>query len=260
MLAYLLIGAVAGLIVSSWQGFKDPPWEGFSTAKFLRSIGVGTVSAAILYVAASRGLLVIDNLGVFAFSVITMERMIGEGYKGFFRRGEHAEFHKLLHRIHIPAHIYPVKIAAGLGYVAGSLWLLRWLSRRYEWMTANWDGLLLPGAVLGICGGLLVAAGGALKDSQFEGFLPLKFARSPIVGAFTGMLMVHFTQTPLLVLLSTIGSERVLVECYKTFVMRRVRGIFDGKPVLHPEWMRRRPVFAVSYFAAVTVCTTLLLR
>ena len=35
------IGAVAGLIVSSWQGFKDPPWEGFSVSKFLRSIGVG---------------------------------------------------------------------------------------------------------------------------------------------------------------------------------------------------------------------------
>ncbi len=32
----MAIGAVAGLIVSSWQGFKDPPWEGFFVSKFLR--------------------------------------------------------------------------------------------------------------------------------------------------------------------------------------------------------------------------------
>jgi hypothetical protein len=260
MLLHVWIGSVAGLIVSSWQSFKDPPWEGFSAVKFVRSIGVGMLMAFILSMMSARGLLSIDNLGAFAFSVLTLERMAGEGVKGFFRRREHAEFHKLLHRIHIPAHIYPVKIAVGVGYVAGSVWLLRWLSRRLEWMMAGSDNPLIPGAVFGMIGGLLVATGGALKDSQFEGFLPLKFARSPIVGTLTGMLMIHYSSTPLLVLLSAIGSERVLVECYKTFLLRRTRGIFDGKPILHPQWLRRRPAFALTYAAAVGVCVFLLGR
>lgn len=259
MWLYMLIGGVAGLIVSSWQSFKDPPWEGFSAVKFVRSIWIGIAAGALFHLAQDRGLINVDNLGVLAFAIITVERMVGEGYKGFFRRGEHAEFHKLLHRIHIPAHIYPVKILAGIGYVAGALWLLRWLSRRLEWMMSNWEGLLVPGAVIGVAGGLLVAAGGALKDSQFEGFLPLKFIRSPIVGSVTGMLMIHYTASPLLVVLSAIGSERVLVECYKTFIMRRVRGIFDGRAVQYPEWMARRPMFAVSYGVAVAVCIGLLL-
>lgn len=236
------VGAVAGLIVSSWQGFKDPPWEGFSGWKFVRSIAVGIVCAALLYELSARGMFVIDNWGVFAFSIVTLERLAGEAYKGFFKRRDHPEFHKLLHRIHIPAHIYPVKVAVGIAYIAGILWLLAYLSRRLEWMMANLPSLWLCGAIVGALGGLLVATGGALKDSQFERFIPLKFARSPIVGAVAGMLMIPFSKTPILIVLATIGCERVLVECYKTFLRRTPRGIFEGQPVRYPEWMARRPI------------------
>ena len=41
MWGYLVIGLVAGSIVSSWQGYKDPPWEGFVLSKFVRSILIG---------------------------------------------------------------------------------------------------------------------------------------------------------------------------------------------------------------------------
>jgi hypothetical protein len=97
--AYLLIGATAGLIVSSWQGFKDPPWEGFFLSKFLRSILVGSGAAFALYVADLRGATVVDNLGVMAFAIVAIERVAGEAYKGFLRRGAHPEYYKLLRRL-----------------------------------------------------------------------------------------------------------------------------------------------------------------
>jgi len=77
----------SGLIVSSWQGFKDPPWEGFFIGKFLWSILVGAGAGAALWLADNRGVLLIDNPGVFAFAVVAVERVVGEAYKGFFRPG-----------------------------------------------------------------------------------------------------------------------------------------------------------------------------
>jgi hypothetical protein len=102
------------------------------------------------------------------------------------------------------------------------------------------------------------AIGGALKDSQFEGFIPLKFLRSPFMGALTGMLMIRFSTRWFLVALAAVGSERVLVELYKTFLKRQVRGMHAGKPVLHPAWLARRWLFAVSFGFSVAICSALL--
>ena len=119
-------------------------------------------------------------------------------------------------------------------------------------------GLPIAGLLVGIAGGLLVATGGALKDSQFEGFIPLKFLRSPLVGGLTGMLVIRYSTDWFLVVLAAVGSERVVVELYKTFLKRQVRGIHAGKPVLYPAWLARRGVFAVTFLAAVTFCSTML--
>src|SRR5512141_3228481 len=103
-------GAVAGLIVSSWQGFKDPPWEGFFIGKFLRSILIGAAAGTLLAYADARGILALDNWGILAFSVVAIERVVGEAYKGFFRKGAHGEYYKLLGRMHVPVQAYFLKV------------------------------------------------------------------------------------------------------------------------------------------------------
>jgi hypothetical protein len=114
------------------------------------------------------------------------------------------------------------------------------------------------GALAGAIAGVMVAIGGALKDSQFEGFLPRKFVRSPIVAAMAGLLFVRFSSDAFLVALACIGGERVGVELYKTFLRRQVRGIFAGQPPRFPVWLERRYLFGLSYGMAVMVCVALL--
>lgn len=254
----LAIGAVAGLIVSSWQGFKDPPWEGFFIGKFLRSILVGSATGVVLAYAGAVGALAIDNSGVFAFAIVAIERVVGEAYKGFFRKGAHAEYFKLLRRMRVPESVYAAKLLLGVGFVIGSYWLFRLLAFLLKRLAAGPQPLWLAGLLIGLAGGLLVAIGGALKDSQFEGFIPLKFVRSPIVGALAGMLLVHFSRTWFLVALAIVGGERVGVELYKTFLKRQVRGMHAGKPILYPVWYARRWAFSLSYGLAVTICVSLL--
>jgi len=254
----MVIGAVAGLIVSSWQGFKDPPWEGFFIGRFFRSILVGCAAGAALAYAGIAGTLTIDNYGVFAFAIVAIERVVGEAYKGFFRKGAHGEYFILLRRMHVPEGVYVMKLLLGAGFVIGSYWLFRLLAFWLKGLTAGPQPVWLAGLIVGIAGGLLVAVGGALKDSQFEGFIPLKFMRSPVVGALTGLIFVHFSKTWFLVALATVGGERVGVELYKTFLKRQVRGMHAGKPILFPAWYARRWAFALSYGLAVAVCVSLL--
>jgi hypothetical protein len=253
------IGAVAGLIVSSWQGFKDPPWEGFFVAKFLRSIAVGAAAGAGFALAESRGRVVIDNLGVLAFAVVAVERAVGEAYKGFFRPGPHAEYSKLLGRFGVKQGVYFVKLLLGAGFLVAAYWLFRLLGFVLERTAAEAESMLLAGLVGGVGAGLMSATGGALKDSQFEGFLLFKFFRSPIVAGLLGMILVQFSTSWFLLALAMLGGERVGVELYKTFLKRQVRGIHAGEPVSHPFWMAHRGVFAISYSLAVAVCLILLL-
>ncbi len=252
------IGALAGLIVSSWQGFKDPPWEGFFVAKFLRSIVVGAVAGAWLCGAFAPRESPPCNPGILAFAVVAVERVIGEAYKGFFRRGPHKEYYLLLRRMSVPAGSYAIKIVLGTGFVVGAYWLFRLLAWWLALMVAEFGSLWLPGFLVGMAGGLLVAIGGALKDSQFEGFIPLKFVRSPLVGALTGMLIVRFSTHWFLVALAAVGSERVAVELYKTFLKRQVRGMHAGKPVYFPVWLERRWLFALTFGLSVSISIALL--
>jgi len=170
MWGYLVIGLVAGSIVSSWQGYKDPPWEGFSLVKFARSIVAGGAIGVAFWALQSRLTTAIDNLGLLLLAILATERLVGEAYKGFFRRAPHPEYSKLFVRLGLPVDSYPLKVVFGflfLGIGFALFGLFGWLGAS---LLEAFGRTAFAGLLLGAAAGTLVATGGALKDSQFEGF------------------------------------------------------------------------------------------
>ena len=258
MWLYALIGFAAGSIVSCWQGYKDPPWEGFVLAKFMRSILTGVALGVAAYWMLRLGTVTVDSLGVLLLAILATERLVGETYKGFLRRGPHPEYHKLLHRLRIPAGNGSFRILSGILFLAGGLCLYWGFGRLGGMILDRFGEGVAGGLLVGGAAGTLVAIGGAAKDSQFEGFKPKKFVRSPIMAALGTTVLVRVSDQPWLISIGAIGLERVMVEWYKTFFTRQVRGIHAGKAPTHPEWLERRWVFYVGFLMAVAFCGVLL--
>jgi len=78
-------------------------------------------------------------------------------------------------------------------------------------------GQLLQDIVVGFISGLAVSIGGAIKDAPYEGFDPVKFIRSPIIGAIEAPIIgkVFNYHQPVVLFFATVGTERVTVETYK---------------------------------------------
>lgn len=74
--------------------------------------------------------------------------------------------------------------------------------------------------------GWLCALGGALKDSPHEGFKPLTFPRSIIVGTLGGVLSLFFTDSFFLAFCFAGYFERAAVEGWKIIRHKRP-GKFD---------------------------------
>lgn len=258
MAEFLAIGLIAGFIVSSWQGFKDPPWEGFSPIKFIRSPLLGAAAGtAAFWLDRYTSVIRIDNLGLLLLATLATERLAGEIYKGFLRPGFHAEYVRLFERVGIPAGRPGIRASLGAVFLALGLILYWALGRLAAQVLDAWGYSAMSATVIGLVMGTVVATGGALKDSQFEGFKPKKFVRSPIMSVLGALILLPTSGDALLIALGTIGFERVSVELYKTFLMRQVRGIHAGRPVLYPEWFARRWIFFVTFAVCVSVCAWL---
>lgn len=67
----------------------------------------------------------------------------------------------------------------------------------------------------GFLAGCLCACGGAIKDAPYEGFKPLVFLRSPIVGTLCGLATVLITHEFVVALFCAGYLERVVVEGWK---------------------------------------------
>jgi hypothetical protein len=88
---------------------------------------------------------------------------------------------------------------------------------------------------MGFLAGLLCSLGGALKDSPFEGFQPLRFTRSMFVGTGFGFISQWITDQPIMAFVFAGYFERMAVEGYK--IMRAHKpGKFDLK---HPADLGR---------------------
>ena len=94
---------------------------------------------------------------------------------------------------------------------------------------------ILVNIFMGFLAGLICSLGGALKDSPFEGFQPLKFFRSMIVGTCAGVLSCLFTTNPILAFTFSGYVERMAVEGYK-IVRAQKPGKFD---LPHPSMLGR---------------------
>jgi hypothetical protein len=86
-------------------------------------------------------------------------------------------------------------------------------------MTLHWSNVWE-----GFIAGLLCSIGGALKDSPYEGFKPLVFLRSVVVGTVWGGIVIGVDSHPILIFTLCGYMERLTVEGYKI-----IRGQKPGK-------------------------------
>lgn len=246
----LAISALSGLYTSAWGAYKDGPWEGFHPRTFPRSVlfSVGLAALVALTPVLGPRFLALPLFHVF-FLVMGLERMVTEVYKACFRDGRDPA------RFHIPQGLTffgrdvesrPLRRAlgvAGLGAIALVLAL--------PWTVRSLPAFVAVAAVAG----LLVSLGGAYKDAPFEGFQPLKFFRSSLVLALVSPLIWRLGPLPLgFALFLCGGIERLLVEYYKSFVVRSVPGKFRADlPTVPGPYLSWRPRLHVVALALVGV-------
>ena len=259
MLLFILLGITAGSIAASINSFKDAPYENFSWLKFFRSFVLGSLVGLLYYYFYQKGLVVFENLGILLLAMIPAERVSAEMYKGFIKTSHHFEYVHALNRLGLPHNVYFLKLILAIPVLA----ILIGIVAISTWIASNVlvTGLpfILKGIIIGFFAPMTIAIGGGVKDSQFEGFDIKKFFRTPLVGIFAGTFLLIFTEEPVLLVMSTIGLERTLVECYKTFITRRVRGVHQGKSIQYPEWHpNKRWVFFLPWSVSVIIIFTLL--
>ena len=244
------IGTLAGLHTATWGMYKDSIHEGFFWPRYLRSPIVGLVMALIAYAIGQPVLNSPASAVAFFGSVYVLERGAVELWKTFLRNEDQSKY------------FIPMQFAV-FGNVVQSQ------SRRLvigAIITAAVCGTFLavhygapnlqlqdnPWLVFGIAtiSGWISAFLGAWKDAPIEGFQPLKFVRSPLWAGFWGLLLAHFTGSILVVMMAGLGYTIFTLETYKTFFFpSKPRGKFAGKPILHPDMLRRRQYFVPLYAA-----------
>ena len=258
MLIFIFLGISAGFIAASINSFKDSPYENFVWLKFFRSFFLGAFVGFVYYLLHRHGIVTFENLGILLLSIIPAERGFGELYKGFLKRKDHPEYIHALKKLHVHLGTYPIKLLLAIAILVIYSIIVTFTVLLTNIIVSSTIPFILKGLIVGFFSTLIVAIGGGVKDAQFEGFDIKKFFRSPIVGMFTGVFLILFTQEPILLVLSNIGLERIAVECYKTFITRRVRGVHKGKKIAYPQWLLWRWIFFFTYCLNVLFMLVLL--
>ena len=241
---------LAGLHTATWGMYKDSIHEGFFWPRYFRSPIVGIVMAVIAYVIARPKLDSAGSMVAFFGVTYVLERGLIELWKTFLRNEDQgkyfipmqfAVFGKVVHsqsrRLVIGAIMTVV--------VCGIFLAVHFTGGRL----ALQDAPVLVFLIATISG-WVSAFLGAWKDAPVEGFQPLKFVRSPLWAGFWGLLVAHFSTSILVVLMAALGYTIFTLETYKTFFFpSKPRGKFAGKPILHPDMLRRRQHFVPLYAA-----------
>jgi len=240
---------LGGLHSSSWGAYKDTPHEEFKVTKFLRSMAVGLVLGMLLFHFLKLNNIDSPNPGLFFLFVMAFERLYTESLKSFVRVENQDKYH-ILQTFHWLGKTVDSKLRRlGMGVI--------FISLAFAWFYLPFSIKLdLPRPILGLIwgtvGGLGIAICGAWKDAPIEGFEPSKFLRSPFVGALWGLLFSVFTTDYALLLFACIGAERMTVEFYKTFVLKK-HGKFSALTPQFPEWLEKRKRFIPTYLLTWTL-------
>ncbi len=246
MFQFLVAGIMAGIHRASWGAFKDSPDEGFEPKKYLRSVLVGPIWSLLLFFWFRTQVITVPLIFVF-LTVILLDTLSVEIYKLFFRIEDQKKY-----KIPSKIHLWRIEVKsewqrnlAGLllSFVVVVVFRLLFLVN----LSTSLNSRFWMGVLLGFAAGLCEAVGGMWKDAPFEGFEPLKFFRSPIVGAIVGSILFLFQTNLGVVLLATFGADRMLIETYKTFVLRRRNGKFKSKKPLFSRELSLRKYLVVPY-------------
>jgi hypothetical protein len=251
-LAGLGVSAGAGLYTSLWGAFKDSPYESFKIRTFFRSIWVSLILyTALFYFGPLREELSSLRLAQLFFLIMGVERVVTEMYKCFFRNEDQAKYLIPSRITFFGRHITdgPLRYCVGTMIYAATGIIL--ISSKTE--VAGYTGFLAIACLTG----LMSAVGGAYKDAPFEGFMPLKFLRSPLVMAATSPFFYLLGPAPIgFLLFMNGGLERFIIEFYKTYIRRWQSGKF------HPD-LRRIQIFvekrARFYYLAMGIISGLII-
>ena len=255
------IAAVAGLLAGThaaiWGMYKDGLYEGFTTDRFLRSVVLGAVCGVGVHVLLRLPLPDMGSFVVLFGLAYATERGVLEVWKTFLREEDQSKYTiptRLTVR-GVPVESRVVRLLAGIAYVAVIAVCLLVIGR-LEPGSSTIDSMTRI-AIVGFAVATIIAVGGAWRDAPMEGFDPIKFLRSPLIGLAVAFVLSRFTDSYFQIAVATIGYERAVAETYKTFCLpSHTCGKFAGKPVLFPEVARRRrpyvPVFAAIWVVVVT--------
>jgi hypothetical protein len=248
MLIPFAVGSLSGLHTAIWGMYKDSAHEGFGPIRFARSILIGAMSAVIIQTLLVLNLEQPGQLVLLFGLAYAAERGIVETWKTFFRDEDQSKYFipmqfTMLGR---PVESRGARMLAGAGYiiVCGlGLSLIDSFDARFE-VTR------LTAAIAGLLVGFVIAVGGGWKDAPKEGFSLLKFFRSPLMTVSYALLLASLTDRHLLIAAASIGFERATAETWKKFFFpSKPPGKFAGKPVTHPQMLRRRKWFIAPYAA-----------
>ena len=259
-----VVGALAGTHTAIWGMYKDAIHEGFTVARFARSIVIGGVVAVAIHLALGLDLSRTASLVVLFGLAYAAERGIVETRKTFVRDEDQSKYFIPMQFTILgkPVASRGARLAAGAGYVAAVALCLYGIARLDTASSSlpRMATIVLVGAAVGT----IVAIGGAWKDAPKEGFETLKFFRSPATTIVYALLLSFFTDSLLQIAVAALGFERATSETYKTFFFpSKPRGKFTGKRVLYPEMLVRRRYFVPVYVAiwiAVIVSGAIALR
>jgi hypothetical protein len=248
-----LVGLLSGAHTAIWGMYKDAIHEGFTQARFSRSVIIGALSALALQLVfrfpmpTAAGTILLFGLAY------ALERGIVEVWKTFIRDEDQSKY-TIPMQFAIRGKLVRnrgLRVAAGAAYVAVVALILLAFS------TVAGPRTLVRAMLVGLAVGGIIAIGGAWKDAPTEGFDPIKFLRSPCLTVLFTIGLGTLTDRYLLIAVAAIGYERATAETYKTFFFpSKPRGKFAGKPVLYPEMLRRRQYYVPAYVAIWLVVVT----
>jgi len=249
-LAALLLGLAAGTHTATWGMYKDAPHEGFTWRRYARSILLGGLLALALAASGALRPASAADAVVFFGLVYVIERALVEFYKTFLREEDQSKyFIPMQFAVHgRVVQDRRTRLAVGAA-VAATVLALAALAAALP-APESAAGRLAAVFFVGSAGGWLSAFGGAWKDAPHEGFETLKFFRSPALAFGYALLLAHLTDRLLFIAAPALGYTIATIETYKTFFFpSKPRGKFAGRPVLHPEMLRRRQRFVPLYAA-----------